>query len=53
MSRYFKERKPNVKVFLIDPPGSALYGRVMHGVLYSMQEREGRRKRVGVAARSG
>ena len=53
MSRYIKERNPDVKVFLIDPPGSALYGRVMHGVLYSMQEREGRRKRVGAAVRSG
>ena len=47
MSRYLKEVDPRIQVFLIDPPGSALYGRVVHGVLFSNEEREGRRKRVG------
>ena len=48
VSRYLKERAPAVRVLLIDPPGSALYGRVVHGVLYANEEREGRRKRVRV-----
>mmetsp|Transcript_21 Transcript_21/g.59 ORF Transcript_21/g.59 Transcript_21/m.59 type:complete len:150 (-) Transcript_21:25-474(-) len=40
-------RKPSVRVFLADPPGSALFHRVEHGVLYApqQQERTARRNR--------
>ncbi|KAH0466509.1 hypothetical protein IEQ34_003747 [Dendrobium chrysotoxum] len=43
VSRYLKEKNPNVKCFLIDPPGSGLFNRVTRGVLYTKQEAEGRR----------
>ena len=47
VSRYLKARKPSVRVVLVDPPGSALYHRVQHGVLYcsEQQERSARRHR--------
>ena len=47
VSRFLKARKPSVKVYLADPPGSALYHRVVHGVLYcsQQQERSARRHR--------
>lgn len=38
-----KRRRPAVRVFLIDPPGSGLYNRVTRGVMYSSEEAEGRR----------
>lgn len=40
VSRCWKERDPNVRVFLVDPPGSALYNKVKHGVCYAAQQRE-------------
>jgi cysteine synthase A len=40
VSRYVKARKPSVRVYLADPPGSALYHRVVHGVLYTSQQQE-------------
>uniref|UniRef100_A0A7S4B3C1 Tryptophan synthase beta chain-like PALP domain-containing protein n=2 Tax=Chrysotila carterae TaxID=13221 RepID=A0A7S4B3C1_CHRCT len=47
VSRVLKRRKPAVRTFLVDPPGSALYHRVKHGVLYceQQQERTARRNR--------
>jgi len=47
VSRVLKERQPRVRIFLADPPGSALYHRVEHGVAYSLeqQERTARRHR--------
>mmetsp|Transcript_21668 Transcript_21668/g.71712 ORF Transcript_21668/g.71712 Transcript_21668/m.71712 type:complete len:190 (+) Transcript_21668:746-1315(+) len=47
VSRTLKRRKPSVRVFLADPPGSALFHRVEHGVLYApqQQERTARRNR--------
>lgn len=38
-------RKPSVRVFLADPPGSALYHRVTHGVLYTAEQQERTAKR--------
>lgn len=32
-----------MKCFLIDPPGSGLYNKVMRGVMYTGEEAEGRR----------
>ncbi|KAK8959057.1 hypothetical protein KSP40_PGU008225 [Platanthera guangdongensis] len=43
ISRYLKEKNPNVKCFLIDPPGSGLFNRVIRGVMYTREEAEGRR----------
>ncbi|XP_020591126.1 cysteine synthase 2 [Phalaenopsis equestris] len=43
VSRYIKEKNPNVKCFLIDPPGSGLFNRVTRGVMYTKEEAEGRR----------
>ncbi|KAG0488921.1 hypothetical protein HPP92_007732 [Vanilla planifolia] len=43
VSRYLKEKNPNIKCFLIDPPGSGLFNRVTRGVMYTKQEAEGRR----------
>ena len=47
VSRCLKARRPAVRVVLVDPPGSALYHRVTHGVLYcsEQQERSARRHR--------
>jgi cysteine synthase len=46
VSRFLKEQRPSIRVFLVDPPGSSLYGRVVHGVLFAAEEAEGRRRRV-------
>ena len=42
---YLKSRKPSVRAFLADPPGSALYNRVKHGVLYASQQQERSQRR--------
>ncbi|XP_059662397.1 cysteine synthase 2 [Cornus florida] len=42
-SRFLKEKNPNIKCFLIDPPGSGLFNKVMRGVMYTREEAEGRR----------
>lgn len=38
-----QENKPNIKCFLIDPPGSGLFNKVTRGVMYTSEEAEGRR----------
>ncbi|KAL0560667.1 hypothetical protein IC582_001077 [Cucumis melo] len=43
VSRFLKEKNPNVKCFLIDPPGSGLFNKVTRGVMYTKEEAEGRR----------
>ncbi|XP_038990040.1 cysteine synthase 2 [Phoenix dactylifera] len=43
ISRFLKEKNPNIKCFLIDPPGSGLFNKVTRGVMYSKEEAEGRR----------
>lgn len=43
VSRFLKEKNPNIKCFLIDPPGSGLFNKVTRGVMYSKEEAEGRR----------
>eukprot|EP00123_Amoebidium_parasiticum_P022799 comp9532_c0_seq1/m.4565 comp9532_c0_seq1/g.4565 ORF comp9532_c0_seq1/g.4565 comp9532_c0_seq1/m.4565 type:complete len:389 (-) comp9532_c0_seq1:654-1820(-) len=45
VAKCLKEHIPSCKVYLIDPPGSSLYNKVMHGVLYTSEEAEGRRLR--------
>ena len=45
VSAYLKERKPSVRCYLADPPGSALHHRVEHGVLYAQEQQERTAKR--------
>eukprot|EP00250_Pteridium_aquilinum_P011887 c2036_g1_i1 orf=410-1747(-) len=45
VSRFLKEKDKGIKCFLIDPPGSALFNRVMRGVMYTREEAEGKRLR--------
>ncbi|CAI0437497.1 unnamed protein product [Linum tenue] len=43
VSRFLQEKNPNIKCFLIDPPGSGLYNKVTRGVMYTKEEAEGKR----------
>ena len=46
VGRYLKENGwSRCKVILVDPPGSALYNKVEHGVAYALQQRERSLKR--------
>ena len=45
VAKYLKERKPSVRIVLVDPPGSALYHAVQHGVAYAPQQQERALKR--------
>ena len=38
-----QEKDKDIKCFLIDPPGSALFNRVTRGVMYAREEAEGKR----------
>jgi cysteine synthase A len=42
---YLKQKSGNVRVVLVDPPGSALYHKIHHGVAYAPQQRERGMKR--------
>lgn len=44
-ARYLKERLPEMRVVLADPPGSGLFNRVKYGVMFDIKEREGTRRR--------
>ncbi|XP_034677953.1 cysteine synthase 2-like isoform X3 [Vitis riparia] len=43
VSRSLQEKSPNIKCFLIDPPGSGLFNKITRGVMYTREEAEGRR----------
>jgi cysteine synthase len=45
VAHYLKERKPSVRIVLVDPPGSALYHAVQHGIAYAPQQQERALKR--------
>jgi len=46
VSRYLKERSDGkCRTVLVDPPGSALYHKITHGVAYAQQQRERSLKR--------
>merc|ERR1711871_13313 len=45
VSQYLKTKNPNVKTFLIDPQGSALFMKITQGVLYAPEQSEQRIKR--------
>jgi cysteine synthase A len=45
ISRSLKPLIPKLKVFLVDPPGSGLYHKVKHNIMYSPFEAEGTRTR--------
>lgn len=42
-SKFLQEKNPNIKCFLIDPPGSGLFNKITRGVMYTKEEAEGRR----------
>jgi cysteine synthase A len=48
VSRYLKERRASIVIALVDPPGSSLLNKVVHGVLYDETEAEGTRRRTQV-----
>ncbi|KAM4102670.1 hypothetical protein ACJW30_06G019200 [Castanea mollissima] len=43
VSRFLQEKNPNIKCFLIDPPGSGLFNEITRGVMYTREEAEGQR----------
>lgn len=43
VSKKLKEKKPNIKIILADPPGSSLKNRVKHNLCYSGVQAEGHR----------
>lgn len=43
ISCFLKDQNPDIKCFLIDPPGSGLFNKVTRGVLYTREEAEGKR----------
>ena len=45
VAMYLKSKDPGVKIVLADPPGSGLYNKIKHGVMFHPQEREGTRRR--------
>jgi cysteine synthase len=45
VSKFLKERNPNVRIVLADPQGSGLANRVNYGVMYDSVEKEGTRRR--------
>lgn len=40
-----KSKDPNIQLVLADPPGSGLFNKVKHGVMFSRTEIEGKRRR--------
>ena len=42
---FLKRKNPSCRIVLVDPPGSALYHRIHHGVAYAPQQRERAMKR--------
>ena len=45
IARHLHEHDPGIEVFLIDPPGSALYSKIESGVLYTPEQSERRLRR--------
>ena len=40
VGQYLLSRKPNIRIVLVDPPGSALYNGITHGIVYAPQQSE-------------
>lgn len=45
VGRYVKEKNPNAKIVLVDPPGSSLYNKITYGVAFAAQQSERSLKR--------
>ncbi|PLW46570.1 hypothetical protein PCASD_07384 [Puccinia coronata f. sp. avenae] len=45
VGKFLKSRKSEVQLVLADPPGSGLFNKVKHGVMFSKTETEGKRRR--------
>ena len=37
---YLKKKRPSIQIVLVDPPGSALYHKIEHGIAYAVEQRE-------------
>ncbi|KAG7358087.1 pyridoxal-5'-phosphate-dependent protein subunit beta [Nitzschia inconspicua] len=40
VATFLKQVQPNIRIVLVDPPGSSLYHKVEHGVAYAPQQQE-------------
>lgn len=45
VSRFLKEKSPDVQIVVADPPGSGIYNKIKFGVMFDKVEREGKRRR--------
>lgn len=45
VGKFLKSKDPNIQLVLADPPGSGLFNKVKHGVMFSRTEIEGKRRR--------
>lgn len=45
VGKFLKSKYPDVQLVLADPPGSGLFNKVKHGVMFSKTEVEGKRRR--------
>ncbi|KAI5780736.1 tryptophan synthase beta subunit-like PLP-dependent enzyme [Peziza echinospora] len=45
IAQFLKKKLPDVKIYVADPPGSGLYNKITHGVMFDIREREGTRRR--------
>lgn len=45
VARFLKDKNPDIRCYLVDPPGSSLYNKVTRGVMYTREEAEGKRLR--------
>jgi len=43
--KFLKEKDPNIRIILVDPPGSCLYNKIKHGVAFTLEQRERSQKR--------
>jgi cysteine synthase A len=43
--KFLKEQDPNIRIILVDPPGSCLYNKIKHGVAFTLEQRERSQKR--------
>lgn len=43
VSNFLKRQKDAIGIYLVDPPGSGLYNKIVRGVMYTKEEAEGKR----------
>ena len=45
VAQFLRTKLPKIRIILADPPGSGLYNKVKHGVMFHPHEKEGTRRR--------